>query len=94
MLVAMTYSVELFLCVVAGLAVGHSVLNMTTPVGESVDPCCVNQNEANPEGGCDDKCRPATYGAVGQPGHTTTNGYANGVVQPMSNGGVVNNSYM
>ena len=46
MLVAMTYSVELFLCVVAGLVVGHGVFNLGTPVGETVDPCCASQNIA------------------------------------------------
>ena len=46
MLVAMTYSVELFLCVVAGLVVGHGVFNLGTPVGETVDPCCASQNVA------------------------------------------------
>ena len=46
MLVAMTYSVELFLCVVAGLVIGHGVFNLGTPVGETVDPCCASQNIA------------------------------------------------
>ena len=44
MLVAMTYSVELFICVVVGLIVGHALLNSHTPVGETVDPCCASQN--------------------------------------------------
>ena len=43
MLVAMTYSGELFLCVVAGLVLGHFVFNLRQPVGESVDPCCPSQ---------------------------------------------------
>ena len=46
MLVAMTYSVELFLCVVAGLVIGHGAFNLGTPVGETVDPCCASQNIA------------------------------------------------
>jgi hypothetical protein len=44
MLVAMTYSVELFLCVVAGLILGHGLLNSHMPIGESIDPCCASQN--------------------------------------------------
>jgi len=43
MLVAMTYSVELFLCMVIGLVIGHAVFNSSAPVGESVDPCCASQ---------------------------------------------------
>ena len=46
MLVAMTYSVELFLCVVAGIVIGHGVFNLGGPVGETVDPCCASQNVA------------------------------------------------
>ena len=42
MLVAMTYSVELFICVVTGLVIGHGVFNLGTPVGETVDPCCTS----------------------------------------------------
>lgn len=44
MLVAMTYSVELFLCVVVGLILGHALFNSHTPVGETIDPCCASQN--------------------------------------------------
>ena len=40
MLVAMTYSLELFSCIVLGLIIGHAVFNMKQPVGESIDPCC------------------------------------------------------
>ena len=40
MLVAMTYSLELFSCVVFGLIIGHAIFNMKQPVGESIDPCC------------------------------------------------------
>ncbi|XP_023345714.1 uncharacterized protein LOC111714758 isoform X4 [Eurytemora carolleeae] len=43
MLVAMTYSVELFLCMVLGLVLGHAIFNTAAPVGESVDPCCASQ---------------------------------------------------
>lgn len=46
MLVAMTYSLELFLCMVVGLVVGHAIFNSAAPVGESVDPCCASQREA------------------------------------------------
>jgi len=43
MLVAMTYSMELFLCMVVGLVAGHAFFNSEAPVGESVDPCCASQ---------------------------------------------------
>lgn len=43
MLVAMTYSVELFICMVIGLVIGHGIFNTTAPVGETVDPCCASQ---------------------------------------------------
>ena len=45
MLVAMTYSIELFLCVVFGLCVGHFTFNTKSVVGESIDPCCASQND-------------------------------------------------
>jgi len=45
MLVAMTYSVELFICMVVGLVAGHAFFNSEAPVGESVDPCCASQRE-------------------------------------------------
>ena len=51
MLVAMTYSLELFACIVLGLIIGHAVFNMKQPVGESIDPCCApsqnNETEKN-----------------------------------------------
>ena len=40
MLVAMTYSIELFMCVIIGLMVGHACFNSKAAVGETVDPCC------------------------------------------------------
>jgi len=43
MLVAMTYSVELFLCMVIGLLLGHAIFNSEAEIGESVDPCCASQ---------------------------------------------------
>ena len=43
MLVAMTYSIELFACVVLGLCLGHLVFNTKSAVGESIDPCCASQ---------------------------------------------------
>jgi len=46
MLVAMTYSVELFICMVVGLVVGHAIFNTEAAVGESVDPCCASQRES------------------------------------------------
>lgn len=47
MLIAMTYSFELFIAMVIGLTVGYAIFNVNAPVGESADPCCVNQNDAN-----------------------------------------------
>jgi len=48
MLVAMTYSVELFVCMVVGLVAGHAIFNTESPVGESVDPCCASQAISHP----------------------------------------------
>jgi len=48
MLVAMTYSVELFVCMVLGLVAGHAIFNTESPVGESVDPCCASQAIPHP----------------------------------------------
>ena len=46
MLVAMTYSLELFMCIVLGIMIGHAIFNMKQPVGESIDPCCApSQND-------------------------------------------------
>ena len=42
MLVAMTYSVQLFLLVCLGLVAGHFLFNRRAPVAESADPCCVS----------------------------------------------------
>jgi len=41
MLIAMTYQLELLLAIVGGLGVGHLAFNLRAPVGESVEPCCV-----------------------------------------------------
>jgi len=43
MLVAMTYSVELFICVILGLSIGNIIFNSRMPVSENIDPCCVAQ---------------------------------------------------
>ena len=52
MLVAMTYSIELFVCVIVGLMVGHACFNSKAAVGETVDPCCApSQNPICPGGG-------------------------------------------
>ena len=40
MLIAMTYSAELFMAVIVGLGVGHVALNLAAPVGEKTDACC------------------------------------------------------
>merc|ERR1719411_2523790 len=45
MLVAMTYSVELFICMILGLVIGHGIFNTGAAVGESVDPCCASQRD-------------------------------------------------
>ncbi len=45
MLVAMTYSIELFFFVILGLLIGHGVFNLNIAVGESIDPCCASQND-------------------------------------------------
>ena len=42
MLAAMTYQAELFLAVVLGLGAGHVAFNVTQPIGESTDACCVD----------------------------------------------------
>jgi len=47
MLVAMTYSVELFICMIVGLVIGHGIFNTGAVVGESVDPCCASQAISN-----------------------------------------------
>merc|ERR1719159_2033697 len=47
MLVAMTYSVELFICMILGLVIGHGIFNTGAAVGESVDPCCASQAATN-----------------------------------------------
>merc|ERR1719495_2499248 len=47
MLVAMTYSVELFICMIIGLVIGHGIFNTGAVVGESVDPCCASQAISN-----------------------------------------------
>merc|ERR1719192_1353039 len=57
MLVVMTYSFELFFSVIVGLVAGHSFFNWNSAVGESVDPCCSNQNDVcQKKSGCDDAC--------------------------------------
>jgi hypothetical protein len=40
MLVAMTYSVELFCMVCCGLIVGYVVFNLSAPPVDNTDPCC------------------------------------------------------
>eukprot|EP00392_Amoebophrya_sp_AT5.2_P013970 g14103.t1 len=44
MLITMIYSLELFLAVVLGLAIGHFLFNSKAPVGESVTACCAGRN--------------------------------------------------
>ena len=54
MLVAMTYSMELFICVIIGLMIGHACFNSKAAIGETVDPCCApSQNPiCNGGGNC------------------------------------------
>ncbi|KAF4665721.1 hypothetical protein FOL47_004461 [Perkinsus chesapeaki] len=47
MLVVMTYSCELFICLCAGLAVGHFLFgNVRQSVAETADPCCGDTTES------------------------------------------------
>lgn len=75
MLVAMTYSFELFLCVVLGLMAGHAFFNVRERVGESIDPCCApsqNNDQAylvvesggGGSGGCPAASTPTVMGPV------------------------------
>ena len=41
MLAAMTYQGEIFIAVIVGLGVGHLAFNVSQPIGESTDACCV-----------------------------------------------------
>lgn len=45
MLIAMTYQAELFIAVIVGLALGHTLLNVAAPVSERSDACCVEPIE-------------------------------------------------
>ena len=45
MLVAMTYSVQLFGAVILGLAIGHGAFNVHAPVPASADPCCIEETQ-------------------------------------------------
>jgi copper chaperone CopZ len=40
MLVAMTYSAELFIAVLVGLTIGHALFNLSSPAGEDMTACC------------------------------------------------------
>ena len=49
MLAAMTFNVEIFVCTVLGLAIGHVALgNIHQPVRESADACCVSSEPTVP----------------------------------------------
>jgi copper chaperone CopZ len=43
MLTAMTYQVELFICVIVGLMMGHAAFNLQEPPSANTDPCCVGR---------------------------------------------------
>ena len=45
MLAAMTYQGEIFIAVIVGLGVGHLAFNVSQPIGESTDACCVEPSE-------------------------------------------------
>eukprot|EP00471_Norrisiella_sphaerica_P006583 CAMPEP_0184490978 /NCGR_PEP_ID=MMETSP0113_2-20130426/19326_1 /TAXON_ID=91329 /ORGANISM="Norrisiella sphaerica, Strain BC52" /LENGTH=590 /DNA_ID=CAMNT_0026875137 /DNA_START=122 /DNA_END=1894 /DNA_ORIENTATION=+ len=40
MLIAMTFSIPLFVCLIVGLALGHVIFNTSGPVAEGATPCC------------------------------------------------------
>ena len=44
MLVIMTYNVELFICTITGLVIGHGFFNLNAPVLDSTDACCSYQD--------------------------------------------------
>lgn len=49
MLIIMTYSCELFICVCIGLVIGHFAFgNVRQSVGESADPCCGDTTVTRP----------------------------------------------
>jgi len=48
MLTAMTYQVELFVCVLLGLVMGHAAFNLNETPSANTDPCCVNPVESKP----------------------------------------------
>lgn len=50
MLVAMTYSFELFLFVIIGFVIGHAIFNINSDLGQSIDPCCSSSCDGKPLG--------------------------------------------
>ena len=64
MLVAMTYSIELFCCVVIGLCLGHFVFNTKSAVGESIDPCCASQHGPTTTMAANNLATPASPGST------------------------------
>jgi len=55
MLVAMTYSVELFASVAVGLTLGYACFLLDMPPPHSTDPCCSAMDESTRPGLLDDK---------------------------------------
>ena len=51
MLVIMTYNVELFICTIMGLIIGHGFFNLNAPVLDSTDACCSYQDLPGSENG-------------------------------------------
>lgn len=49
MLLAMTYSLEIFICVLGGLIVGHGLFNLSAPPPAGTDPCCVGRETIDGE---------------------------------------------
>ncbi len=47
MLVAMTYSVELFMMICIGLTIGYGLFNVSGPPPANVDPCCTIDDDAS-----------------------------------------------
>ena len=45
MLIAMTYSAEIFTMVVLGLTTGYAIFNLELPIPKNTDPCCAEEND-------------------------------------------------
>ena len=63
MLIVMTYQFELVISAIVGLGLGHATFNLKAPVGESVEPCCVEPVHPLPR----QPGMPTTMTDLGQP---------------------------